>query len=815
MGDLNNQLQDAGNMIAALNSPLVEGTYTVGQQFGKSGDLVGVDISKADPTGTVDITSERFKRLEAARMQGMISQQRAQLEADVILRQAITKAPGFADKLRASAALELGFNPSGAALEQLYLSGPDLNKTVRQTAQQKELEDADSYVAAGLFPDRATAFHFIQESKVQKQQNVIDQGKITRGQMAAPQITSAATQDFSNNANGLLAGMIAELNTTGTIADPQFWNAQISLVAQKTKDQYRAAMASSEIAYPQDAYDSMIKSVDASLKTYTDMASNNDFIKVMKDHRDGVFAVAQMQAVEMAPDLFAVYQVSGNAGVEAYLKVMQLASGNPKQLAELAKSRSDIAYMVNLSNKLPEVSKAITGVLTRGIGPMVRAGAVTKDTAEKVTRSLAEQCTANGDPTTCAAALEAGKDLELKNVSVSTAAQVPGSFTTATEASKVFVKNAATTNFEIVKDQLSTSLAGSKWKLGFDTNKKAYTIVPREDYVAANWSDAFRQPQGDAFAYNDKTRQYGSPLLGSPGPAVIRPNVDAQLEVLNHQIQGLATQPDWSTYVFDQTTFDPTTFTNQTINEINLRAVDKELQNTDVTSGYTVKEQVDLYHAIEEARKTGDRTKLDEQLKALGLEDTRQATSAPVTEQVAPPVTRLDAGVYKDDVTGEVFSVGADGSHTILSGPNSGKIIRGPDFGDAGLGVVQLPVGDEASPILEVLKNAAFNNGVDPNVFASLSFQESTLNPRAQNPESSAGGLTGLIDATAAGLGVTNKYDPVQNAEGGAAYLNAALKRTNGDYREALALYHGGINKDQPDAADYAYADQILSRLKK
>ena len=48
------------------------------------------------------------------------------------------------------------------------------------------------------------------------------------------------------------------------------------------------------------------------------------------------------------------------------------------------------------------------------------------------------------------------------------------------------------------------------------------------------------------------------------------------------------------------------------------------------------------------------------------------------------------------------------------------------------------------------------------------------------------------MPATAAGLGVTNVLDPVQNLNGGAKYLKQQLDAFNGDTALALAAYNAG-----------------------
>jgi soluble lytic murein transglycosylase-like protein len=86
---------------------------------------------------------------------------------------------------------------------------------------------------------------------------------------------------------------------------------------------------------------------------------------------------------------------------------------------------------------------------------------------------------------------------------------------------------------------------------------------------------------------------------------------------------------------------------------------------------------------------------------------------------------------------------------------------------------------------------AAKKHGVDPALLAGLVKQESGFNPNAGSP-AGARGLTQLMPGTAAGLGVTDVLDPIQNLDGGAKYLRQQLDAFGGDVTRALAAYNAG-----------------------
>jgi soluble lytic murein transglycosylase-like protein len=99
-----------------------------------------------------------------------------------------------------------------------------------------------------------------------------------------------------------------------------------------------------------------------------------------------------------------------------------------------------------------------------------------------------------------------------------------------------------------------------------------------------------------------------------------------------------------------------------------------------------------------------------------------------------------------------------------------------------------LPAG---TPYAAEITAAASKHGVDPALLAGLVKQESGFDPDAGSP-AGAQGLTQLMPATAASLGVTNVHDPVQALDGGAKYLRQQLDRFDGDVARALAAYNAG-----------------------
>jgi Transglycosylase SLT domain len=110
----------------------------------------------------------------------------------------------------------------------------------------------------------------------------------------------------------------------------------------------------------------------------------------------------------------------------------------------------------------------------------------------------------------------------------------------------------------------------------------------------------------------------------------------------------------------------------------------------------------------------------------------------------------------------------------------------------AGLGPARLNQAD----LGEMLNRAGAAHNVDVDLLASVVKAESDGQTRAVS-RAGARGLMQLMPDTAAKLGVKDSFNPGQNVQGGAAYLDALLRRYHENLALALAAYNAG-----PQAVD-------------
>jgi soluble lytic murein transglycosylase-like protein len=116
------------------------------------------------------------------------------------------------------------------------------------------------------------------------------------------------------------------------------------------------------------------------------------------------------------------------------------------------------------------------------------------------------------------------------------------------------------------------------------------------------------------------------------------------------------------------------------------------------------------------------------------------------------------------------------------------------------------------------IKDAATRHGVSEDLIAAIIEVESQFNPRAVSRRG-ARGLMQLMPATAAGLGVSDPFDPRENIEGGVRHLRGLMDRFDNNLPLVLAAYnagaqavidHGGI---PPYQQTRRYVSRILRRL--
>ena len=126
-------------------------------------------------------------------------------------------------------------------------------------------------------------------------------------------------------------------------------------------------------------------------------------------------------------------------------------------------------------------------------------------------------------------------------------------------------------------------------------------------------------------------------------------------------------------------------------------------------------------------------------------------------------------------------------NHTELNLPNSTEQSNDGSFSSV------LNAQNSETTLESIFKEASDTYQVPLSLLKAVGKQESNFNPKATS-RCGAQGIMQLMPATAAGLGVTDAYDPKQNIMGGAKYLSELLSKYDGNTTLALAAYNAGSN---------------------
>ncbi len=138
----------------------------------------------------------------------------------------------------------------------------------------------------------------------------------------------------------------------------------------------------------------------------------------------------------------------------------------------------------------------------------------------------------------------------------------------------------------------------------------------------------------------------------------------------------------------------------------------------------------------------------------------------------------------------------------------------------AAVGAINAPSMVAPAQINALVSTNASQWNVDPALVKAIIANESGFNSNATS-NVGAQGLMQLMPGTAAGLGVTNAYDPAQNVSGGTRYIKGLLDRFDGDVRKAVAAYNAGPGAVEkydgvpPYAETQNYVQNVLASYEK
>lgn len=318
--NLRDELRDQSLIVNALNAPETVVTDE------------GVDISVADPEGVIDKGSKPFKTLALAREQGKIDENTLAIEAEKSLRQAIARAPGFAQEFRQLAADLVGFDVTGAATRTLFGTGRTSRGGITALEKARQQAEAMSALTGMDFPDALEAVGNALVAGVRDQilDNRVSENKISAGAAAIQYSTS-----LEGDMLGVLAGFAQEIQDTGGIIDIDDYNAQLRIQHRITQNRAKLALTQQGIISSENQQ-IVTESIDTILESYIALGDNQDLLKSLSRNRAILTEAITNRGILAMPTIFLIDKIAGQAGVQLYIDALRLSKGDPQVIKDLS-----------------------------------------------------------------------------------------------------------------------------------------------------------------------------------------------------------------------------------------------------------------------------------------------------------------------------------------------------------------------------------------------------------------------------------------------------------------------------------------------
>jgi hypothetical protein len=510
LGKLKNQYEDVLNISTSINA---------GQE----------QLEKDVASGVIDPTSERFQRLAAAAGQGKISQQRLAIEAEVELRRAMNRFPGFEQQFRKLANDQLGFDPTGAALQQLFGAAPD---TSVKTQRDKDLELAHQLVETGQSPSVDAAYSSIIEARHIKMKADMSRDQLTLNRGQAGAIATTAVEELTLELAPAMNGILNEIGQTGALKDVGAHKANIANVVRNMKQSWRMAMAEGG-QYDKETFEFVMGELDSVAENVYAVMDDAEISKVLGNRASAADAALRLQGMQMFPNLFAMREL-GDEFLNWYLDVAQaVGRGDISAFAHIPEAR--VIEKILTENRGGQFLDAVSAVMS---GKAPQLDGFTEEEARAIHKAAIVQATSTGrDSRVSVAAAESAIDTNQVKTGISVVNKDPAAYVGLTPESQAKVASQARVELQNSAKGLTTTLQGTDAAIRWDPRRRKFTLQQRDPATPLDLATV-RPGIGDLLGKTEDRRfreRLGETFV-TPQPTSEQ---QAVLDVLNNQFVNL------------------------------------------------------------------------------------------------------------------------------------------------------------------------------------------------------------------------------------------------------------------------------------
>jgi hypothetical protein len=328
---------------------------------------LGDEVFAAKSGKQLEGATDRFKRLQKAREQGLLSDSMVNIEAEKVLKETIGTMPGFAPELRQEASRILGFDPTGSEIQALF-GKSGASSGARPKSQLEKFQDQAAAISATTNISQEDALALVGKSAALKLQSDVAQNSLALGAINRSQFLNTKMDEVENSMFDLMGSVTAELRQGGVV-NPEQAKALFSQKKEVLWAEYRRGLSGAGIVASSTELQSDRKLFDQQFASLESIVTDGSLQEVMTRKAATLAAVAKVQGFNAFPHIAVLNQVGGAPMVETWLNTLSSVQSED-QLKLISKLDPTLAALI----KNPQdFSNSVTAAFNKVMGVPVSA----------------------------------------------------------------------------------------------------------------------------------------------------------------------------------------------------------------------------------------------------------------------------------------------------------------------------------------------------------------------------------------------------------------------------------------------------------
>ncbi len=344
---------------------------------------LGEEVFAAREGKDLEEASARFRQLQQAKEQGVLSDTMINIEAEKILKEKIGKSSLFAPELRREAQRILGFDPSGSEIQALFGRGQQARPL---TPGEKRRAKAEDFANLGL-GNADDIEKLIAKSELGEIQTQFASDQAKLGEIGSDEVLNASLDNIDSYVSDASSELLAAISEGGlNTVDASTRIAALNQSKEAAWSRHRKALTDGNINLSASKLGEQRRLFDQKFEPIEEMFRDDATMEVILTKQNkALVAQASINGFDMFPGLAAVNSSIGQAGVTEYFSMMSNIQ-DPAQLELIKRINPQFAA---IAQNRQQASRAMRGSFNRIMGiPSTEADPVVPGLDEVVERNL-------------------------------------------------------------------------------------------------------------------------------------------------------------------------------------------------------------------------------------------------------------------------------------------------------------------------------------------------------------------------------------------------------------------------------------------